>query len=108
MGFCKWEGCENYCEGSTDFCASQSTETIYTAPKEHITTDFNVVREAMLHFPLTSLKLKWSWKRFCWVYAFKYDFWIRLYTFQRQNRIDVAGLKTDDDFDGCWFTDENL
>jgi len=24
MGFCKWDGCENYCEGSTDFCASHN------------------------------------------------------------------------------------
>lgn len=65
--------------------------TIYTIPKELITTDFGVVREAMRHFHLESLRLKWSWKEFCFVYAYKYDFWGEMA--KATDQIQIAWLK---------------
>lgn len=38
-----------------------------------LTFEFETVREIMRDVPLYSLRLKWSWKYFCWMYVFEYD-----------------------------------
>ena len=37
------------------------------------TTDFDIVRDVMKNTPLLSLKLRWSWKEFDWLYVFEFD-----------------------------------
>jgi len=50
------------------------------------TTDFNIVRDVMKNTPLLSLKLRWSWKEWDWLYVFEfsgvwmYNAWVDPYT----------------------------
>ncbi len=37
------------------------------------TNDFSVVREVMNDTPLLSLRLKWSFSNWCWMFVFEFD-----------------------------------
>lgn len=53
------------------YCFDLAAYNIMTITSE--TSDFNIVRDVMKKTPLLSLKLRWDWKEFEWLYVFTFN-----------------------------------